>query len=137
MEVFGGILLILLAIFIYLLPSWIGWNKRNVDAIIALNLFLGWTFIGWVIALIWALTNDPQPVNIIHNETSKPNQTTLKLDNLKKLKELFDTGAISLTEYNEEKSKILNKERPEELVKDWDFEKEKSAWDWLVSQFKK
>lgn len=37
-----------------------GWNKRNADAIVALNFFLGWTFIGWVIALVWALIKDPE-----------------------------------------------------------------------------
>jgi len=29
----------------------------NMDAILILNLFLGWTFLGWVIALVWAFTN--------------------------------------------------------------------------------
>lgn len=41
---------------IYFLPSIIGRNKANINAIIVLNLFLGWTLIGWVVALIWALT---------------------------------------------------------------------------------
>jgi hypothetical protein len=27
---------------------------RNAGAIFVLNLFLGWTFIGWVISLVWA-----------------------------------------------------------------------------------
>lgn len=27
----------------------------NVGAVGALNLFLGWTFIGWVLAFIWSL----------------------------------------------------------------------------------
>jgi len=33
-------------------------HKRNLVAILVLNLFLGWTFIGWIVALIWALTVD-------------------------------------------------------------------------------
>lgn len=43
---------------IYFLPVIIGRNKKNSKAIFVLNLFLGWTFIGWIIALIWATTKD-------------------------------------------------------------------------------
>ena len=30
-------------------------NHRDCTAIFALNLLTGWTFIGWVISLVWAL----------------------------------------------------------------------------------
>jgi hypothetical protein len=33
-------------------------ENRNTTAIAVLNLFLGWTLIGWVIALVWACTNE-------------------------------------------------------------------------------
>lgn len=56
-----------LALAFYFLPSIIGRNKRNFGAIFALNLLLGWTFIGWIIALIWALSSDPQPAQVIIN----------------------------------------------------------------------
>lgn len=41
---------------IYFIPSInASMNKhRNKDAITALNLLLGWTFIGWVAALVWS-----------------------------------------------------------------------------------
>jgi len=29
-------------------------DHRNTSAIFLLNLFLGWTFVGWVGALVWA-----------------------------------------------------------------------------------
>jgi len=43
---------------IYFLPSFIALFRNHHDfaAIAALNLFLGWTFLGWVVALCWALT---------------------------------------------------------------------------------
>jgi len=43
----------------YFLPSIIGYSRRHPSchAILALNLFLGLTVIGWVISLVWALRN--------------------------------------------------------------------------------
>lgn len=45
---------------IYFLPALIafGRSKRDAGAILVLNFFLGWTAIGWVIALVWALKQD-------------------------------------------------------------------------------
>ena len=43
---------------LYFLPTIIGFQKRNAGAIFVLNLLLGWTVIGWVIALVWALTKE-------------------------------------------------------------------------------
>jgi hypothetical protein len=44
------------ALMFYFLPSLIGRKKKNANAIFILNLLLGWTFIGWVVALVWAVT---------------------------------------------------------------------------------
>lgn len=48
------------AIAIYFIPSAvaIGREHRNAGAIIVLNIFLGWTFLGWVVALVWASTSN-------------------------------------------------------------------------------
>ena len=44
----------------YFLPSIIALarSKRDITAIVLLNFFLGWTMIGWVVALVWALKTD-------------------------------------------------------------------------------
>ena len=34
-------------------------GHHNTTAIFLLNLFLGWSLIGWLAALIWAFTNPP------------------------------------------------------------------------------
>ncbi|WP_251372155.1 superinfection immunity protein [Polynucleobacter sp. UB-Siik-W21] len=49
----------LLSLF-YFLPFAIAFNKKraNTGAIFALNLFLGWSLIGWVVALVWALKEE-------------------------------------------------------------------------------
>ena len=61
---FFGLLAAFLAftvfICLYLLPTFIAYRKDKNDklAILLINIFLGSTLVGWVIALIWALTED-------------------------------------------------------------------------------
>lgn len=45
---------------LYFLPSLIALvrGKRDTLAIFLLNLFLGWSVIGWIVALVWAAKND-------------------------------------------------------------------------------
>ena len=52
------VIVFILAVLLYFLPSIIGKNKRNANAILALNFFLGWTLIGWVVAMVWALATE-------------------------------------------------------------------------------
>jgi hypothetical protein len=44
----------------YFLPSIVALarSKRDLAAILILNFFLGWTMIGWVVALVWAVKAD-------------------------------------------------------------------------------
>lgn len=99
MEGLGGFLLFGIGIAVYLLPTIVGSSKSNIGAIFVLNLFLGWTLIGWVVALVWALTNDDPKV-----VAPQPD----KIDQLKKLKELKDSGVLTETEYTTQKAKILS-----------------------------
>ena len=48
--------LIVLALISYLLPTIVASIRRHADkgAIFVINLFLGWSLIGWVAALAWA-----------------------------------------------------------------------------------
>ncbi len=45
---------------LYFLPTIIALikSKRDTVAILLLNLFLGWSVIGWIIALVWAAKHD-------------------------------------------------------------------------------
>jgi len=44
----------------YFLPSLIALarSKRDLRSIFLLNLFLGWSIIGWIVALVWAAKHD-------------------------------------------------------------------------------
>lgn len=57
-EIIGSVIVLMMAIFFYFLPSVVGSKKKNANAIFVMNLFLGWSVIGWIIALIWATTKD-------------------------------------------------------------------------------
>jgi len=49
------IIILIIGLF-YFLPTFLSSNKRNAGAIFLVNLLLGWTFIGWVVALVWAVS---------------------------------------------------------------------------------
>ena len=57
---FIGIIAFIISLAVYFLPTIIAAvrKKRNILATFLLNLFLGWTFIGWVVALVWAVTKN-------------------------------------------------------------------------------
>lgn len=52
------LILLGVALVFYFAPSIVGRKKANARAILVLNLFLGWTFIGWVVAMVWAVSVD-------------------------------------------------------------------------------
>ena len=59
-QLFGSFILVAVFLAIYFAPALLaGYRRhRNVPAIFALNLLLGWTMLGWVVAFVWACTND-------------------------------------------------------------------------------
>lgn len=58
-----AIAIIAAAIWLYTVPSQIAGkrNHRNTTAIVGLNLLLGWTVLGWIIALVWSLSDNVKP----------------------------------------------------------------------------
>lgn len=54
----AGLLLLAALAILYLLPTLVAFsrNHQNVAPILIVNLFLGWSLIGWVVALSWSLT---------------------------------------------------------------------------------
>lgn len=62
MTIFAGmamgtiVILSILGFVIYFLPSLIAWKRKHhqLVPIVLLNIFLGWSVLGWVISLVWA-----------------------------------------------------------------------------------
>lgn len=50
----------LVSLFLYFLPAFLARKRSDFAAIFLLNLLAGWTFIGWIIALVWALSSEQQ-----------------------------------------------------------------------------
>jgi len=59
----------------YWLPTIVAFGRKHPSkgAILMLNFFLGWTFIGWIVSIVWALSDNsgraPQSV-IVHTTVS-------------------------------------------------------------------
>lgn len=56
----AGLITLIILGALYFIPSIIAHNRnhRQFTAIFLLNLLTGWTFIGWVAALIWSVIED-------------------------------------------------------------------------------
>ena len=54
---------VIIAILLYFLPAIVADSRdhQNKIAVCALNLLLGWTFVGWVVAMVWALKESDKP----------------------------------------------------------------------------
>lgn len=82
---------------IYFIPTIIGADHKQSIPIFILNIFLGWTFIGWVIALVWASSK---------NKTDCISKSDKALSELKKEKTKLDLGLITQTEYAIKKEQL-------------------------------
>jgi predicted RNA-binding Zn-ribbon protein involved in translation (DUF1610 family) len=60
----AGFVVLALSLGIYFIPTLVAFERfhRNRGAIFVLNLFLGWTLVGWVATLVWACMN---PVSVM------------------------------------------------------------------------
>ena len=110
-----GFVIIFALLGLYFLPSLIALIRkhRNQDAIAILNLFLGWTFIGWIAALIWAFTADVKPSIPFKSDEAKPffpenALVATPLGSLEQLKQMKDKGLITHEEYEAKKKSILD-----------------------------
>jgi len=68
MDAAAGALVVLVSLSVYFIPTIIAASRghRNVGPIVAINVLLGWTFVGWIGAFIWSLTWQPKEKNSIH-----------------------------------------------------------------------
>lgn len=68
-----GILGLAVLLGFYFLPTIIAVMRghRQTVPILLLNLFLGWTLIGWVVALVWSATSPSAP-QVVYVQSAPP-----------------------------------------------------------------
>ncbi|WP_426491109.1 superinfection immunity protein [Hymenobacter sp. 102] len=98
----GRFLGIVLVGILYFLPTILARNKRKSTQIFLLNLLTGWTGLGWIGALVWALSSDSQPVPV------RVVGTASVADELTKLQALREGGGLSEEEFNQQRQRLLN-----------------------------
>src|SRR5258708_7290805 len=84
MEIILGVVVLAICVGIYFIPYIIAKSnkKQNAGAIGALNFFLGWTLVGWVVALVWAMSKDvsqPAPQVLVNVPAPTPLPSPLAL----------------------------------------------------------
>lgn len=117
--------LVALVVVIYFAPTMTAshrWHK-NTGPIMLINLFLGWTLIGWLVALVWSMTDNTDDAGRIAAERKKkglPSEAAVAppsavahpaaasfVNELKTLSDLRGSGALSDDEFERAKAKLI------------------------------
>ena len=58
-----GLIVLSIALNAYMAPTWVAFIRKVPSAwsIAIINALLGWTFIGWAVALAWSARSIPKP----------------------------------------------------------------------------
>jgi hypothetical protein len=102
----AGFVMLVVAFVAYFLPTFIAAKRGhpNGTGIFLLDLFLGWTFLGWLIALIWSVSAIKAAPAVV--DTVKP-APDLRYSQLETLAALKEKGVLTEAEFEAEKAKLL------------------------------
>jgi hypothetical protein len=85
-DLFKSAIILALFGFLYFIPALVAHQHKhhNASAIFAVNLFFGWTLLGWIAALIWSMTKPSTPsaapvTEVTHFEPKKRSALTTAL----------------------------------------------------------
>jgi len=100
----------LLLVVVYFLPAIVAGMRshHSAGAIFVLNLLLGWTLLGWVVALVWAFTRPtPSHTVLLQSRDIEPSVA----DEIRKLADLKSEGYITDDDFNKRKAELFRKGR--------------------------
>lgn len=114
MKAPGNLLFFVFLAALYFLPSIEAAlrSQPNVTSIVLVNVFLGWTLVGWVVAMAWgcksstAVAVSVAPPPDISRQTPSPFGND-RVSELEKLSNLKDKGVLTQGEFDREKARIL------------------------------
>ncbi|TEA79811.1 superinfection immunity protein [Allopusillimonas ginsengisoli] len=106
------------AIALYFLPTIEGNLRKqaNINSIALVNIFLGWTLVGWVVAIAWACKEkhavEAPRAEEVTSPPRSPNaqtytSTSSVADQLTKLATLKEKGILTDEEFASQKAKLL------------------------------
>lgn len=68
----GAVVLVLFlvgaSLLVYFIPAIVAHGKPQFASVLVLDIFLGWTLVGWVVALAWALKTEPSATQVTVNQ---------------------------------------------------------------------
>jgi hypothetical protein len=125
-TVLGLLLLLLIAACIYLIPTIVAFKREHPNRflILILNVLVGSTVIGWIIALVWATrtahispngsesrNGGESGLNIFGNDESKVRVVSDRspIQDLERLAELRRQGLLTEDEFALQKQRLLSK----------------------------
>jgi uncharacterized membrane protein len=98
--------LILVIIIIYFAPSFIAYSRNHLNrqVIYIINFLAGWTFVGWMVALVWSLMRSSATAKEKGASAQVEKQEHLKTESpLAILKKRFAEGEITEAEFRRKK----------------------------------
>jgi hypothetical protein len=94
---------------LYFLPTIVAALRSHPSAggIFAVNFFFGWTFIGWIISLVWAASDANRYRGQYPPYNPSSDSQDRIISQLRQLQQLRDEGALTEEEFNRQKASIL------------------------------
>ena len=94
---------------LYFLPTIVAALRSHpsAGAIFAVNFFFGWTFIGWIISLVWAASDANRYRGQYPPYNPSSDSQDRIISQLRQLQQLRDEGALTEEEFNRQKASIL------------------------------
>ena len=106
---FGGSFIVLSLIYFFPTMTCLLRRHNNKIPIFIVNMLLGWTFIGWVVALVWSFTSNTE--NQATNNQNRTDNDDSLIDQLERLKKLRDANVLNDEEFQEQKHILLNEKK--------------------------